>query len=91
MNLVCKQIRVTGRVQGVFYRASTKTKALDLGLKGWVKNEIDGSVLMEIEGQVSAIQKMVEWCGDGPIHARVASVEVHDKEAENYTSFEVRY
>ncbi|MEQ9426114.1 MAG: acylphosphatase [Cyclobacteriaceae bacterium] len=89
--MICKAVRVTGRVQGVFYRASTKTKAQTLGLKGWVKNEQDGSVKMQIEGDEDKINQMIDWCHQGPSQASVDKVEVVDEELRGYETFEVRY
>ena len=83
------RIRVEGRVQGVFYRASTQSKALELGLTGWVKNEADGSVLMEIQGSKEAIDKMVKWCHDGPIMSRVDNLVQEEIAPESTPGFEI--
>ncbi len=68
------QLRIYGKVQGVYYRASTKQKAEELEVVGFVKNESDGSVYAEIEGAQSSLDVMVEWCKQGPILAHVTEI-----------------
>ncbi len=70
------RVRVTGLVQGVWYRASTRNEAERLGVVGWVKNLPDGSVRLEAEGPASRVEELVRWCHEGPPSARVAGVEV---------------
>lgn len=72
--------RVTGRVQGVSYRASAQGKALELGLTGWVRNRGDGSVELEIQGPSSRLEVLVAWCRRGPPAAWVSGVEVQELE-----------
>ena len=72
---------VSGRVQGVSYRASTATVARRLGLAGWVRNVDDGSVELEAEGPDDAVEKLVQWCHQGPPAARVTSVAVEERDA----------
>ena len=67
---------VSGKVQGVFFRSSTKFLAEKLGLSGWVRNLIDGRVEAVFEGDKEAVEKMVEWCRKGPESARVTGLEV---------------
>lgn len=69
-------VLVSGKVQGVFFRSSTKDKAEELGLSGWVRNLSDGRVEAVFEGEKEDVDKMVEWCGRGPEHARVAGIEI---------------
>ncbi|AYB31195.1 acylphosphatase [Chryseolinea soli] len=80
-------IHVTGKVQGVFYRASTVEKARALGLKGFVQNERDGSVYIEAEGDEGALQSLVEWCRQGPPHARVSGVTATEGPLQNFADF----
>lgn len=87
--MVCHQITVTGRVQGVFYRASTKNKALELDVKGWVRNEPDGSVLIEVEGSKDQVDELIEWCKEGPEYAKVREVTKREVDAKNHQSFEI--
>ncbi len=67
---------ITGKVQGVFFRASTQDEALRLGLKGWVRNLPNGSVEAVFEGDKKAIEKIISWCHEGPPWARVQEVKV---------------
>lgn len=69
-------IQVTGKVQGVFYRASTVTKAQQLNLKGFVRNEPDGNVCIEAEGDEEKLNELIAWCRIGPPRARVDEVVV---------------
>ena len=71
---------VTGRVQGVFYRASTMEQAQQLGLVGFVMNLPGRTVEIVVEGQRHAIETLVEWCGRGPSDALVEGVEVRWQE-----------
>jgi acylphosphatase len=80
-------IHVTGKVQGVFYRASTVEKARALGLKGFVQNEPDGSVYIEAEGDDGALQSLLEWCRQGPPHARVSDVTSAEGPLRNFADF----
>lgn len=86
------QIRCVGRVQGVFYRASTSEEARRLGLKGWVRNEGNGDVLIYVQGADEEIKKLISWCEDGPPLSKVDHVEVSWIESDSlYQSFEVAY
>ena len=77
--LVRKRLRITGRVQGVAFRASTVTTARVLGLAGWVANRADGSVEAVAEGNEAGIAAFICWCHHGPPAARVDRVEVIDE------------
>jgi acylphosphatase len=70
------RLRITGQVQGVFYRASASEQARHLGLTGWVRNAGDGAVLLEAQGPVERVEALVAWCWQGPPAARVDDVEV---------------
>ncbi|WP_425393034.1 acylphosphatase [Ekhidna sp.] len=89
--MIANRIRVKGKVQGVFFRASTEEKANQLGLKGWVRNEPDGSVLIEIEGKEEPIRDFKQWCTIGPSAAQVETVKVEEIEKQGFTRFEVRH
>jgi len=82
-------IRVTGRVQGVFFRASAKAEAERLGIAGSARNEDDGTVLIEAEGENAALDQFVSWCGRGPDFAKVSAVDVHEGEPRHFTSFTI--
>ncbi len=83
-------IRVTGRVQGVNFRASAKEKALELGLCGFVRNETDGSVYLEAEGHEEKINELTKWCKQGPSLAHVTNVMVVRGELKEFIRFEIR-
>lgn len=87
---VSTRVVVRGRVQGVWFRASTQRMAQGLGLSGWVRNLPDGGVEALFEGAPLAVQSAVEWCHDGPEHARVDSVELFAEEPQGLTGFGVR-
>jgi len=69
-------VLISGKVQGVWYRASTKQKADELGLTGWVKNTVDGNVEAVFEGEKIRIDAMIAWCWVGPPMARVTDVKM---------------
>ena len=83
-------IKVAGKVQGVFFRASTKTKADDLGIKGFVRNEPDGSVYIEAEGDEGILKKFIEWCCRGPQNASVIKCDVTEDEVQKYENFRIQ-
>ena len=83
-------VYVSGKVQGVFYRASTKNKANKLGLNGWVKNRKDGRVEAFFEGEEEKVQQMISWCWQGSSAAEVDDVMVEEAETQNLQSFEIR-
>ena len=75
-----RRIRATisGRVQGVSYRAATAAQARHLGIVGWVKNRDDGGVELEAEGSASQIAALLAWCEQGPPSARVTNVAIEE-------------
>lgn len=83
------QARVTGRVQGVAFRWHAQEQARRLGVVGWVRNEVDGSVLLHAEGEDVAVSDLVAWCHHGPPSARVSNVAVRDAAPVGATSFEI--
>ena len=84
------KLQITGKVQGVWYRASAKDKALELGLTGKVWNEKDGSVGAIIQGDEELISEFIEWCKKGPPLSRVDQVYSEEIPAsENFGSFEI--
>jgi acylphosphatase len=83
---------IVGRVQGVFFRASTAEKADELGLTGWVKNTRDGNVEAVFEGEEGAVDEMVAWCHRGPAVAQVIKVEAKSEVfTGEFTQFSIRY
>ena len=92
MNAKTVKIEVFGKVQGVFYRASTKEKAIELGLTGKVKNMNDGSVYIEATGNLEKLNELLEWCHVGPKFANVTSVNSEwVEEPSNYDDFRIEY
>lgn len=71
---------IKGKVQGVYYRQSSKDMADSLGLSGWVRNRQDGSVEAVVEGDADAVNAFLEWCHTGPVHARVDGIDSTDAE-----------
>lgn len=83
-------IQVKGKVQGVFYRASTVTKAQQLGVMGFVRNEPDGSVYIEAEGDEGNLNELIAWCRIGPPRAFVDEVIVETHSTlGSFTDFRV--
>ncbi len=68
--------RVSGRVQGVFFRTSCAERAEALGLSGWIRNASDGAVEVVFEGEDAGVEAMLAWCREGPPNAQVDGVEV---------------
>ena len=81
---------VRGRVQGVFFRASTQKTAEGLGLTGWVMNRPDGSVEIHAEGSRERLEELVAWCRNGPSQAEVSTIGLCWTEPEGLSSFEIR-
>jgi len=85
-------VYISGRVQGVFFRAYTKKEADRLGLKGWVRNLPDGRVEAVFEGDEEAVEAMIRWCHVGSPHAKVTGVEVQEEPySGEFTEFRIRY
>lgn len=88
---VARRLTVHGRVQGVFFRASTRERARERGVSGWVRNRPDGSVEMWLEGDDEGVEEVTSWARGGPRAARVERVEVEEVEPEGHGSFGVRH
>jgi len=85
-------ILADGRVQGIFFRATARDIARSLGVNGWVKNKRDGKVELIAEGEENAVDKMIEWCRQGPPGASVTTVEVEPQPFEReFNDFSIRY
>lgn len=82
-------ITVRGKVQGVYYRQNTKSKATELGLNGFVRNEPDKSVYVEAEGEEPAVDDLIAWCRKGPWLASVEEVMVKEQDLKGFVSFEI--
>ena len=83
---------ISGRVQGVWFRASTKQKAEQLGINGWVRNTPEGDVEAIFEGEESDIKEMLEWCHHGPPLAEVEKVKVKNQVPTTiFDVFKIKY
>ena len=83
-------IRITGKVQGVFYRDTARHAAVQLGLSGFARNEPDGSVYVEVEGEEPALYEFLKWCPQGSQHSEVKAVEHSEHEPAGHEGFEIR-
>ncbi|MDT3435680.1 acylphosphatase [Haloarcula sp. 1CSR25-25] len=82
---------VSGRVQGVYYRATTRERAQKQGVDGWVRNLDDGRVEAVFEGPEADVEAMVEFCQEGSERANVTDLEIEDEDPEGIDGFEVRW
>lgn len=87
---VRRRITAEGRVQGVFFRDSTRKEAERRGVAGWVRNTGDGTVEAVFEGEPDAVDALVELCRGGPGHASVERLDVAEEEPEGLSGFQVR-
>lgn len=85
---VNRRLLITGHVQGVWYRKSAVVQALELGLRGTVRNLDDGSVEIIVEGDENAIERFITWCRQGPPGARVSGVGIEPGPVMGFDSFE---
>lgn len=83
------RVFVDGRVQGVFFRASCAEQARSRGVAGWVRNAPDGRVEAVFEGSQPMVEAMIDWCREGPAHARVDSVEIEREAPAGTIGFHV--
>lgn len=88
--LVRRKVRVTGRVQGVWFRESCRQVAARLGVAGTVRNRVDGSVEVVAEGSPTEVEALVAWCREGPPGAEVNGVELTAEAPEGLVGFRVR-
>ena len=88
--VVRRRVVVHGRVQGVFFRDTTRREAARRGVAGWVTNRSDGAVEAVFEGRPEAVAAMVEFCESGPRGAEVARVDVNEEEPDGLGRFDVR-
>ena len=83
------KITISGKVQGVFYRASAKEKADEWGIRGFARNEKNGDVYIEAEAAEEVVYKFIKWCNQGPIRAKVEKIRAIPGEIVGYTRFEI--
>ena len=91
MALVGRDVRVSVRVQGVFFRAWAQGEARELGVSGWIRNCSDGSVEAHLAGEEDCVTRMVERMRQGPSNARVDEVAVEESEPQAIGRFELRH
>jgi len=85
----CVQIQVSGKVQGVWFRASTQRKAKELNINGIVKNLANGDVYIEAEGEEINLDEFMKWCHQGSDHSRVDTVTILDIEIKSFDEFKI--
>jgi acylphosphatase len=85
-----RRVLVTGRVQGVFFRDSTRRTAEGAGVAGWVSNRDDGAVEAVFEGEPAAVERLVDFARRGPSGAEVETAEVTEEEPEGLSGFQIR-
>lgn len=89
--MICNRYLISGRVQGVFYRASAQHQANALGLRGWVRNLMDGRVELLACGDQNAVKELEKWLQIGPEYAKVSNIEVITETSKALPeNFEVR-
>lgn len=81
---------MSGRVQGVWFRQSCRELAAASGVRGWVRNNTDGSVEAVLEGEPAAVDRVAAWMGHGPTHAEVRAVRLTEEAPVGEGAFEVR-
>jgi acylphosphatase len=88
MDIEATDVVVTGRVQGVFYRAGMREQAERLDVAGWVRNETDGTVRAHLEGSPAAVSELLEWCATGTPAAQVEDVSTERAEVTEARGFQ---
>ena len=88
--MIRRRAVVRGHVQGVFFRETTRRRALAAGVAGWVRNEPDGSVVAVLEGEREPVEALVSFLREGPRGARVEWVDVESEEPKGLSGFDVR-
>ncbi len=83
-------ITVTGKVQGVFFRDTARQVATQLGLTGFARNEPDGSVYIEVEGEEPVLDKFLQWCPKGSQYSEVQGVEHSEHDPVGHQGFEIK-
>ena len=89
MSKSCLRCTITGRVQGVGYRAGAQKQAVKLGISGWIRNLPDGRVETLIYGEIPAVQAMQQWLSSGPLLAHVNHIEVEEGDYKGSERFDI--
>jgi acylphosphatase len=87
--MIRRRVRVTGRVQGVYFRETLRHRAAAEGVAGWTRNTSDGTLEAVLEGEPEAVERVLDFCRIGPEAARVDGVEVLDERPEGLQEFEI--
>jgi acylphosphatase len=87
--VIRRRLVVQGHVQGVFFRETTRRRAVAAGVAGWARNRADGTVEAVLEGEPDAVESVIAFCQAGPRGARVDWVDVEREEPEGLTGFSV--
>lgn len=86
---ITRHLKISGRVQGVYFRESMRLRARELKVTGWVRNRADGTVEAMVQGEADAVERMIEWARGGPEFAQVSKVDLEAREETvRYESFE---
>ena len=88
--MIRRRVVVHGHVQGVFFRETTRRRAQSAGIAGWIANRLDGTVEAVFEGDRDAVERLVDYCREGPRGARVDWLDVVAEQPKGLTSFDVR-
>jgi acylphosphatase len=83
-------LKISGRVQNVSFRFHTRKKAQEFNISGFVKNELDGSVYVEAEGEEEPLDQFILWCHKGPTWARVDHINIQPSQVQGHDGFVVR-
>jgi len=89
--MIAVHVRVSGGVQGVYYRAFTRDRAMALGVKGWVRNVPGGGVEAVLEGERKQVGELLKAMKSGPTGSIVLGMELSELEAKGYEDFEIEY
>jgi acylphosphatase len=90
MGDICKQFIVSGKVQGVFYRHTTRRKATELKVTGWIRNLENGNVELLACGEPSALDRLENWLWEGPPAAHVTEVKKEELDWQEFSDFQIR-
>jgi len=88
---VQKHVFISGRVQGVGFRAFIRREAAVLNLRGWAKNLIDGKVEVVTQGDKNKVAQMIEKLEEGPAYARVDNLKIIEEDLEEYSDFQIKF
>jgi acylphosphatase len=89
--MICVHVRVSGRVQGVYYRAYTKSQANELGIKGWVRNIPGGGVEAILEGEREKVGELLGLMKAGPAGSMVSGLQISELKCKGYDDFKIIY